>query len=210
MAWAPDYITAANMRGYARIGDSEDDPFLEECAAAACRSIDLTTGRQFGLLDAATQWEYEAEWNHSDGLWEAEIDDIMNVTDLVVTVDGEAVASSDYRLLPRNGPAKGEPYEYLQLEDATSSSLGSGPRTVLVTAWFGWSATSGVPAVATPKTITSASKMLTNRWFMRREAPFGVAGSPQLGTEIRVDGPDGDVAAMIRPFWSLKKARGFA
>lgn len=210
MAWAPAYITAANMRGYARIGDSEDDPFLEECAEAACRSIDLTTGRQFGLVDAAEQREYEAEWNHAEGLWEVDIDDVMTTEDLVITVDGLTVASSDYRLLPRNAPQKGRPWEILQLEDVTSAALGSGPPTVLATSWWGWSSGTGPPVVATPTTIVSASKMLCNRWFMRRNAPFGVSGSPEMGGEIRVDGPDKDVAMMVRPFWTLAKARGFA
>lgn len=214
MAWAPAYATDREMAGYADIGDSADDPFLAEAAESASRSIDLTTGRQFGLVAAAAEWEYVAEWNHAEGLWEVEIDDLMSTVDLVVTVDGQAVASSGYRLLPRNAPSKGRPWEYLQLEDSTAAALGSGPSTVLVTAWWGWSApadpVTDPPVAAVPTAIENATKMLAARWFKRRKAPFGVSGSPQMGGELRIDGPDKDVAAMVRPYWSLRKARGFA
>ena len=64
---------------------------------------------------------------------------------------------------------------------------------VQVTASFGWA--------AVPETIKAATIRQTARFFYRREAPFGVAGSPSMGSEIRLLAQaDPDVVVMVRPY----------
>lgn len=210
MAWAPVYSPWSEVGSYLNLESDENKPYLEDEAEAAARAIDFATGRQFGLVDAAETRTYVAQWNRSDRLWELEIDDLMTTEDLVVTVEGQAVASSEYELWPLNRPQKGKPWEYLRLEDATDAAIGSGPYTVDVTAWWGWSSGSGPPTVATPRAIKSVQRTLASRWFTRRHSPLGVQGSPDVGVELRLDGPDKDIAQRVRPFWRLSKARGFA
>lgn len=37
-----------------------------------------------------------------------------------------------------------------------------------------------------PKPVSIATKLQASRWYKRRDAPFGVAGSPELGSELRL------------------------
>ena len=63
-----------------------------------------------------------------------------------------------------------------------------------VTAKFGW------PEV--PSSIKQATLMQASRFLIRRESPYGVAGSPDAGTEIRLLARlDPDVAVAIRPYY---------
>ena len=185
---------------------------LDDEAEAASRAIDHATGRQFGLVAAAETRTYVAEWDQVDGLWVAEIDDLMTATDLVVTVEGEAVASAGYELWPLNRTSEGRPWEFLRLEDATCAPIGDGPRTVQVTGWFGWVAdpSAASPEVGTPRAIKTATKTLAARLFQRRNSPIGTQGSTELGGELRMDGPDKDIAKRLRPYWRLSESVGFA
>jgi hypothetical protein len=60
---------------------------------------------------------------------------------------------------------------------------------VRVTALWGWS--------AVPPAIEQATLLQASRLLIRRDSPYGVAGSPEAGTEIRLLArldPDVDVA----------------
>jgi hypothetical protein len=37
-----------------------------------------------------------------------------------------------------------------------------------------------------PPTIKLATQLQASRWLKRRDAPFGIAGSPELGSELRL------------------------
>jgi len=52
-----------------------------------------------------------------------------------------------------------------------------------------------------PGPIHQACLIQTNRLIMRRDAPFGVAGSPEVGSEVRLLARlDPDVETMVRPY----------
>lgn len=109
-----------------------------------------------------------------------EIDDLFTDSDLVV--DGV----SDYYLAPR----KGGPWTAV-----IGSSL---PELVTVTAKFGW------PEI--PDAIKQATLLQASRLVARRDSPYGVAGSPDAGSEVRllarVD-PDVEVAiGAYRRWWA--------
>jgi hypothetical protein len=61
---------------------------------------------------------------------------------------------------------------------------------VQVTATWGWT--------AVPATIKKATLLQASRFYKRRDAPFGVAGSPDMGSEMRLLAKvDPDVEVML-------------
>lgn len=193
MAWAPAYATDRQLASYLRIGDTVDDPELGLAVESASRAIDHATNRQFGVVDSAEARTYEVRWSRTKGLWVADIDDLMTTTGLVVTVSGSAVASSNYQLYPLNAAAESMPWTRLGLESATPTSLGAGPATIEATAQWGWS--------TVPDTIHNATLIQAARFHARQRSPLGVAGSPEMGSELRLLAKaDPDVEVMVRRF----------
>lgn len=205
MSWEPDYASSGELRSWLQIGDNDDDTELALAVTSASRAIDEATSRQFGATDATEERTFTLDWDRDTGLWVASIDDLMTTTGLVVTVDGSAVASGDYALRgvsmeDRNAAQRGRPWELLGVRSGTSASLGTGPLTVLVEATWGWS--------AVPDTIKTATLIQSARFFKRRVAEFGVAGSPEMGSETRLLAKvDPDVAVMVSGY---NRNRGFA
>ena len=60
---------------------------------------------------------------------------------------------------------------------------------------------------AVPSEINMATLIQASRLFVRRQSPFGIAGTPDLGT-VRLSAKlDADVEALVRPF---RKQNGIA
>lgn len=197
MAWEPDYATEQDLKSYLRIGDSVDDLELSTAITAASRAIDHFTNRQFGVVAAAEERTYEVEWSRRHGKWKTiGMDDLSSTTGLVVTVSGSAVTT--YTLLPRNASEEGRPYTRMLLRSATAST-DNGPKTVLVEGFWGWS--------STPDTVKNACLVQAARFFKRRDSVFGIAGSPEFGSELRLlSKVDPDVESMLRHYrrdWPL-------
>ncbi|MFR9804612.1 hypothetical protein ACL02T_20350 [Pseudonocardia sp. RS010] len=196
MAWAPDYATAADLRGYVRIVDTDDDTQLGYAITAASRAIDQTCDRQFG--EAAGSRYYTPTWSRSERRWEIEIDDVQNVTGLEIHYDSAGDQSyseeiTSYRMLPINAAAKGRPYTRVAVLPASTVQPDSCEGSVRVTALFGWSS---VPTAVVQATLLQASRLIA-----RRDAPFGVAGSPENGSEVRLlSRVDPDVAVSLRAY----------
>lgn len=191
MAWSPDYVSVGDLRSYRRLGDAGDDIELALAITSASRAIDETTGRQFGKTDTVETRTFEAGWSDEHGLYVVEIDDVHTATGLVVTVSGAAV--TNYRLWPRNAAQQGRPWERLYLRSVTPDPLGCGLGEVTVAATFGWT--------ATPTTIKNACLLQASRLFADRNAPFGVAGSPDMGNEMRLLAKvHPDVEVMVEPY----------
>lgn len=190
MAWAPTYAASADLRSYLRIGDNIDDPELDLAVESASRAIDHYTNRQFGAVAAAEERTYEVEWSRIHGKYKADIDDLSTTAGLTVTVSGSAVTT--YTLLPRNATEKGRPHTRILLRAATTSTDG-GPKTVLMDGVWGWS--------AVPDAVKTACLVQAARFFKRRDSVFGVAGSPEFGSELRLLAKvDPDVEAMLRDY----------
>lgn len=190
MPWKPDYITTADLKAYLDVQDTVDDVQLATWCTAASRAIDRKTHRQFGQLaaPAARTYRRPALYNRETGLWQLEIDDVQDTTGLLV--NGVAYASSGAVLLPDNAPDEGEPWERLGFTSCPTLSTPGSPVTNVITARFGWT--------AVPAPVIGAAKLQANRWNKRRRAPFGVAGSPEQGSEIRLLAKlDPDVATTL-------------
>lgn len=189
MAWAPNYADAADDFGsYVDIDDLEDAAEAELAVAAASRGIDAHCHRQFGKVDEPEERFYPAAYRCG---WVIDIDDLMTTDGLVVTVDGTVV--TNYVLKPRNSPQKDRPWTRLHFTDESEAVPSAVGEEVSAVAPWGWS--------AIPPTVKNATLLQTARFFKRRQAPFGVAGSAEFGSELRLLSKiDPDVAVMLRPY----------
>ncbi len=193
MAWKPDYASLAELKAHINppITDSTDDAHLSLALTASSRGIDRATNRQFGVTASTEERTYEACWSRTRGVYIARIDDVQTLTGLVVTISG--ATTTNYALTPTNAAAEGAPWTHIHTASATSPTLGISPLTVLVEATWGWT--------AVPDTIKQLTLIFANHLFKRRDAVFGVAGSPDLGNELRLLSKlDPDVQIGLLPY----------
>lgn len=185
MPWAPDYVDEADLVDFVRT--ASDNPYVGTYGTAAARSIDDFCNRQFGKLDTPATFTYDAcaAAQLENGRWLLSVDDVQDLTGVTVTVDGTVVAAGvdGYQWWERNALAKGYPH--------TGITLAARPTgDVDVLAPFGWS--------AVPAAVPGAVWLQVNRWHIRRESPYGTAGSPSEGSEIRLSARlDPDVRAIL-------------
>ena len=202
MAWKPDYVSSAELKTYLRIGDTADDALVATCVTAASRAVDHACNRQFGVLTSTAVRYYTYGAEYLDGRQAVPIDDLQTTTGLAVAVDTDdnatwdttITSATDFDLWPWNAAENGLPWTHVVLRAGTA--LGSFPngaaRAIRVTALFGWT--------AVPKLVVEATQLQAARFFSRRNATFGVAGSPEVGSEVRLlERLDPDVAVALRP-----------
>lgn len=198
MAWKPDYATLQQAREYVtRHSSTVDDEFLGLDLTAASRAVDRATNRQFGLVDAPEERFYTPRWDRDLVRWVIDIDDLQTTTGFdpqLQDVNGDNLgAIDDYVLEPRNAPAEGEPWTRVIVRPG-SSFIPTGLRDqAAFTGRWGWT--------ETPPSIVEATLMQTNRFQTRRVSPYGIAGSPDEGSEMRLLARlDPDVAVVVGPF----------
>jgi hypothetical protein len=183
MAWEPDYCTAAQLKSWLRIGDTADDTLLAFCITGASRDVDQFCGRQFGLVASAEARYWTWDGRCIDGRQALAVDDVQTTTGLVVqplAADGTAsgaalVSGTDFDLWPYNAAATGRPWTHLVTRNGGLSLTG---RAMSVTAKYGWT--------AVPSSVLEATLITAAEGFAWRSTPFGVAGSPDMGNELRV------------------------
>lgn len=198
MAWAPDYCTSDELKAYARIPDTADDAQVALAVTAASRTVDQVCNRQFGVVSAPEARYYTAVWDRDLCRWVIPVDDVMTVAGLLVEFDsvGDGTFADeidDYGLAPRNAVNTGRPWTEL-IVNTTSLVRPDGSRdAVQVTGTWGWT--------SVPDTIKTATMFQANRFLMRRDSPFGVAGSPDQGSELRLLAKvDPDVAVLLSAY----------
>lgn len=190
MTWRPDYVDPALFKSWLRISDTADDDFVALWITTASRNIDEHCGRQFGKPAAPVARTYESPvWDRDACLWVYTIDDLYDTTGVAWTdKSGNAVTVDHYE--PRNAVADGKPYERVLL--STPLTGRGGPLTGLTDKW-GWA--------TQPPSISTGLLMMGARLAARRDSPFGVAGSPSDGSEIRLLAKlDPDMITVLKPF----------
>jgi hypothetical protein len=195
------YCTLAELKASLAISDSIDDTPLEAAITATSRMIDDYTGRFF-YRNGTSQVPVSRYYTPLDP-WTMNMDDNYTITQ-VATDDNfnqtwdTVWATSDYMLEPVNNPQRGWPVNRI---------LAIGryvwpyylPQSCRISGIWGWEA---VPAEVNMATLIQAARL-----FTRRQSPFGIAGSPDLGT-VRLSAKlDADVETLLRPF---KKNNGLA
>jgi hypothetical protein len=194
MAWAPPYATEDDLASYVGIDDTDDHVELALANESAARAIDQATNRQFGKLDAAAERIYSVRYDYERGVYVADVDDFQTTSGLVVTVDGDAVTT--FTKEPVNAASMGRPWTRLVFTSESEVSVCGGSEVGATVAW-GWT--------SVPDTIHNASLLQGARFFKRRLAPFGVAGSPDMGSELRLLAKvDPDVEVMVRAYRRIR------
>lgn len=185
------------MRDYLKVNGQVDDVRVGEVIEAASRAIDLACNRQFGVVTVAEERFYTARFDLERRRWVVAIDDLMNTSGFtaeVQDVDGNTVGAIDnYVLEPRNAAQAGRPWTHLLVRPGSAQSPTGARDEVAITALWGWS--------AVPTAIKVATKIEANRFLSRKDSPYGIAGSPDMGSELRLLARlDVDVVKMIAPF----------
>lgn len=187
MAIVNGYCTAAELKARLDIAtaDTVDDGALDILINAASRMIDQHTGRRFY---ATTETRY---FNVPEGrdLWLDQ--DLLSVTTLT-NGDGTTLANTTYKLLPLNDTPKFAIHllpGYYWTEDAAGNDFG----VISIAGSWGYAATA-------PESVHEACLLQAARFFKRRDAPLGVAGSTELGQIVAITKLDPDVSALIDYF----------
>lgn len=201
MAWAPDYCTTAELKDWLRITVSSDDDRLADAISTASRNVDTYCGRQFGKIDSAAIRYETWDGTQVDCRDALSIVDLYDTTGLVVAIDTDGdgdtdvtvTNGTDFDLWPYNAAADGVPWTKLIMRPGTAGRLNRYPRGVKITGKYGWT--------AVPTAVMQATLLLAAEIFARRNAPFGVSGSPELGSEMRLlDKVDPDAKTALRRY----------
>lgn len=202
MPWKPDYVDADTLALYMRITGDQDDAELALAATASSRAIDGFTHRQFGQLAAPEQRFYTAWIDYERGQWVIDVDDFMTTVGMVVEVaDVGTLALTDFTKEPVNAAGEGRPWERLVV-DVDSAVMPTGKANeIAATVRWGWT--------AIPNEVKLASKLQGSRFHSRRDSPYGVAGSPDTGSEMRLlSRVDPDVGVMLRAAGLVRQQAG--
>lgn len=193
------YASLVELKGYIGISDTLDDTYLQFALDAAQAQIDHYCDRTFGADANVTSRVYPSYEITGTVM----VDPISTLTGLIVQTDDNDdgtfettwTLGTDYRVEPTNAVAYGKPWTRLV-------SLGPKwwPRNfyhpgVQVTAKFGW------PGGVAPAPVKQATLLQASRLWKRKDAPFGVAGSVEFGSEMRLLAKlDPDVESLLRPY----------
>lgn len=199
MTWRPVYATAADLKGFVRVSGAVDDAFIALDLAAASRAVDRATHRQFGVVAAVEARTYPVRYSRHRCRWIATIDDLQTAVGAVFPAGVDPPT-----LEPRNAVLDGFAW--------TEAHWTADPRatdgTATITALWGWSQVPAGATTAVPDAVKLATLLQGSRLVARRESPFGVAGSPQNGSELRLlERLDPDVAVIVKAYTREEWAR---
>lgn len=184
------YCTVAQLKLQAGIDDVIDDTILENAINSVSRWIDNYCWRRFFSTTAD-----ETRYYTPQGGGVVIPDDIVSITTLKTDDDSDRVyettwsATADYDLEPVNAALDGWPYTKICVNPNSSKYFPKVKRGVEIVGKFGWS--------TAPAEILQACLIQSARIFKRKDSPYGIAGTTQLGVLQLIPGLDSDVKAMI-------------
>lgn len=196
MALTNAYIDVDDFKESASIGTSKDDSKIEAAIAAASRRIDTWCDRHFykdGTSVAPVARTFTARDSglvYIDDLAEAGAEFVLKSDDNDDGTFETTWASSDY-VLERDLALSSYPYSRIRTRKSGAKSFPTRYLAVQVTGIFGW------PSV--PEEVVQACRILANRLFKRKDAPFAQLGTAETGL-IKITSIDPDVEALLAPF----------
>jgi hypothetical protein len=124
------------------------------------------------------------------------VDDIIYINEIATDDNFDQLyttvwATSDYMVEPVNNPRRGWPWTRL-LAIGSYIFPANLPQSVRVSGVWGWT--------AIPEEVKMACRLQAARFFVRRQSPFGIAGSPEIGTVRLSSRLDPDVELLLKPF----------
>lgn len=187
MAITNGYATLSQIKTYLSTTSTNDDARLEQSIEAASRAIDAECRRVFYGATATRYFEAEAP-NYLDLR-----DDLLSITELAIDKGMrlyDAVDPSTYELEPINQP----PYQRVYLSFSAQTPFPVNRRGIRINGLWGYNSTG-----SHPDEINNACLILAVRYFKRRDAAFGVLGTPELGF-TRISARDPEIRALLNPF----------
>ena len=194
------YATLNELKGFVGIptADTADDTTLTSALDSASAQVDAFCDRTFTADANPTVRLYQVT-----DTGRLDVDPISTTTGLVVKTDDNAdgtfettwTLDTDFRLEPVNAAASGDPWTRLVVLGTRWFPKIAYRPGVQVTARFGW------PGGAAPAPVKHATLIQASRLWLRKNAPFGVAGSVEFGSEVRLLAKlDPDVESLLRPY----------
>lgn len=182
------YATLADAKDYLEIPAdvTENDAKLTAALNSVSREIEKYCNRQFNQQTTATARIYQPT-----AFREIDVDDFWTTTGIVLQTDPSGTGNftntwsypNDYELLPFNGVSSGQPgWPFNQIHSVSGLWFPIVPfrrkGTVQLTAQWGWS--------AVPDPVHQSALIMMALTFRLKDAPFGVAGTDQFGTVLKV------------------------
>lgn len=194
------YATLAELKAWVGIptADTGDDANLTMSLDSASKQVDHYCDRTF-LADATVTTRLYSPGDSG----RLEVVPISTLTGLVVATDENGdgtyettwTIGTDFQAEPINAAAEGRPWTRL---------VALGPRwfprirdrySVSVTAKFGW------PGGVAPAPVKQATLLQAAFLWKRKDTVFGIAGSPEFGSELRVQAKlDPTAIDLLRPY----------
>ena len=173
--------------------DAQYDTLLDQVATAVSRLIDGYCGRRFY---AVTETNYFTRTTPYVVL----VEDLLTVTTLKTDADGDRTyestwAATDYDLEPYNAARLSPARPYTRIVTAPNGvyTFPNVRKGIEIAGSWGFSAT-------TPPVVKEACLLQCVRLFMRKDAPFGVTGSAEMGHLSVIPKLDPDVKLLLDPF----------
>jgi hypothetical protein len=188
------YCTLQEVKNALAIEDPQDDLAIEAAIMATSRMIDDYTGRFF--YRDGTQASPVIRYYTAKDWWTTNVDDIIYINEIATDDNFDQLyttvwATSDYMVEPVNNPRRGWPWTRLLAIGSYIFPFNL-PQSVRVTGVWGWT--------AIPEEVKMACRLQASRFFVRRQSPFGIAGSPEIGTVRLSSRLDPDVELLLKPF----------
>ena len=195
-------VTLAEIRARLQFAtdDTADDSILEAVVMGVSRLIENYCGRKFYADTADATRYYTAEF--ADLLFLD--DDLISVTTLKTDTDGDRTyettwtASTHYELEPANASVDGQPYTRIATAPNSAYLFPVGmARGVQVVGKFGY-------ATTVPTAVKEACLLQCERIYKRKDAPFGVLGSAEMGQMMVLPKLDPDVALLLSGYQRVR------
>ena len=189
------YTTLADVRNALQIEDSLDDNDIQAAILAASRMIDDYCQR--GFYQEGTLASPVVKYYTPVSPWYLEIDDLIQPTEIASRANQSGPFSTiwdldnDVMYEPINNPEIGRPVTRL-LAVRTYVFPYFFPQTVKITGVWGYS--------SIPYEVELACKIQASRLFIRKQSPFGIAGSVELGTVRLNSRLDPDVEMLLKTY----------
>jgi hypothetical protein len=195
------YCTLNDVKAALNIEDSMDNAAIEVAIATASRMIDDYTGRFF-YKDGTVGTPATRYYTPSD-YWILPTDDFLSISEIATDDNFNRTydtiwTADDSMFEPVNNPSRGWPMSRILAVGSYVFPFNL-PQSVRLKGIFGWS--------AVPAEVNSAAQIQASRLFLRRQSPFGIAGSTDIGTVRLAAKLDADVEALLRP---LRRNNGLA
>jgi hypothetical protein len=192
------YATTGELKTRLGITDAVDDVTLGAVLEAVSRGIDNYCGRSFDQTAAGVVRYYTPQYSD-----EVMIADCVTLTAVASDHDGDRTyeytwLATDYDLLPENASTDSLPYTAIATSPDGDYNFPVGVRKGLkLTGTWGW------PVVPAP--VHEACLIQSARVFKRKDAPFGISGSPEMG-QMRLGRLDPDVMWLLDTYRDIAVA----